>query len=156
MNPERRIIISPVVYLLEFKQQQWKGEAPRRDQPDEGIVNGWILNSLPRELQEMAEKKHYHLVRLDIAAWLKKAKSETCSCFPGNCDSHQIIISPLVYLMEEMRDLLSWSVFTKPRTIVSGWILGLLPQELHQEAARRVKDPLVEKFSTHFEMSQLN
>jgi hypothetical protein len=62
-----------------------------------------------------------------------------------NYHSRQIIISPLVYLMEERRGLLSWTVFTKPRTIVSGWILGLLPHELHQEAARRVKDPLVEK-----------
>jgi len=62
-----------------------------------------------------------------------------------NYHTRQIIISPLVYLMEERRNFLSMEIFTTPRTIVSGWILGLLPQELHQEAARRVKDPLVEK-----------
>jgi len=62
-----------------------------------------------------------------------------------NYHSRQIIISPLVYLMEERRKSLSWTVCTTPRMIVSGWILGLLPKNLHQEAARRVKDPLVEK-----------
>ena len=62
-----------------------------------------------------------------------------------NYHSRQIVISPLVYLMEERRKSQSWTMCTTPRMIVSGWILGLLPQELHQEAERRVKDPFVEK-----------
>jgi hypothetical protein len=82
MNPERQIIISPVVYLLEFKQQQWNGETPRQDHSDEGIINGWILNSLPRDLREMAEEKHNQLVGRDIAAMLKEAMSVKCVCFP--------------------------------------------------------------------------
>jgi hypothetical protein len=57
----------------------------------------------------------------------------------------QIIISPLVYLMAERRKLLSWEIFTSPRMIQAGWILGLLPRELHEEAERRVSDPLIGK-----------
>ena len=72
-----------------------------------------------------------------------------------NYHSRQIIISPLVYLMEERRKSQSWTTCTTPRMIVAGWILGLLPRELHQEAAHRVKDPLVEKLSELFEMAQL-
>ena len=72
-----------------------------------------------------------------------------------NYHSRQIIISPLVYLMEERRKSQSWTTCTTPRMIVAGWILGLLPRELNREAAHRVKDPLVEKLSELFEMAQL-
>ena len=73
-----------------------------------------------------------------------------------NYHSRQIIISPLVYLMEERRNLLSMEIFTTPRTIRDGWFLELLPQELHQEAARRVKDPLVEKIELLFAKTKLS
>ncbi len=85
MNTERRIIISPMVHLLELMQQQWKGVTPRREHSDEGIVNGWILNLLPRDLRAMAEERHDQLVRLDIVALLKDAISAKCVCFPRNC-----------------------------------------------------------------------
>ena len=59
-----------------------------------------------------------------------------------NYQSRQIIISPLVYLMEERRRSQSWTTCTTPRMIVAGWILGLLPRELHEEARKRILDPL--------------
>ena len=84
MYTDRRIIISPMVYLLEIKRQQWKGESSQRADSDERIVNGWILNTLPQDLREMAEEKHDQLVRLDIVTMLKEAMSEICLCFPWN------------------------------------------------------------------------
>ncbi len=84
MNTERQIIISPMVHLLELMQHQWKGDLSQLDNLDEGIVNGWILNSLPRDLRAMAEERHDQLVRLDIVAMLKEAMSVKYSCFPRN------------------------------------------------------------------------
>lgn len=65
----------------------------------------------------------------------------------------QIIISPLVYLMEEHRDLQSTIICTTPRWIVAGWILELLPDELHKEARRRVADPLLVKIEELIRLS---
>jgi hypothetical protein len=56
-----------------------------------------------------------------------------------------LIISPLVYLMEELRYQHSWTIFTTPRLIVGGWVLRLLPEELHAEASRRVPHPIFDK-----------
>ena len=56
-----------------------------------------------------------------------------------NYHSRQIIISPVVYLMEERLNLGILGMFngTQPRLMRGGWILRLLPRELHEEAARR-------------------
>jgi hypothetical protein len=53
--------------------------------------------------------------------------------------NRQIIISPVVYLIEERRTLGIIGMFngTPPRLVADGWILRLLPKELHAEAARR-------------------
>jgi hypothetical protein len=57
--------------------------------------------------------------------------------------SRQIIISPLVYLMEERRNRYS-DICMPPKMISCGWILNILPEELHAEAERRVPHPFLE------------
>jgi hypothetical protein len=61
-----------------------------------------------------------------------------------NNASRQSIVSPLVYLMEERRIMLS-GLCQPPQMLLGGWILNRLPVELHAEAARRVPHPLLEK-----------
>ena len=60
-----------------------------------------------------------------------------------NYHSRQIIISPLVYLMEERRIMYS-DICQPPKMVSGGWILGLLPEVLQVEARRRVPHPLGE------------
>ena len=60
-----------------------------------------------------------------------------------NCPDRQIIISPLVYLMEERRIMHS-DICQPPKMVSGGWILDLLPEVLKEEAKRRVTHPLAE------------
>lgn len=61
-----------------------------------------------------------------------------------NTTNRQIIISPLVYLMEERRIMLS-GLSQPPKMLLGGWILYLLPKELHAEAGKRVPHPFFKK-----------
>ena len=56
MNPERQIIISPVVYRLEVLRQEWvEGMGLCVDPlPDRSIINGWLMSHLPEGVEELA------------------------------------------------------------------------------------------------------
>jgi hypothetical protein len=66
MNPERQIIISPMVYRLEVLRLEWV-EAMGLcidPLPDRSIINGWMMNHLPNEVEELAIIRFIQFLRV--------------------------------------------------------------------------------------------
>lgn len=61
MNTERQIIISPMVYRLEMRRQEWvEGMGFCVDPlPDRRIINGWLMDYLSEEVEELAAERFF-------------------------------------------------------------------------------------------------
>lgn len=68
MNTERQIIISPMVYRLEMRRQEWvEGIGLCVDPyPDRRIINGWLMDHLPKEVEELAAERFFEGLGMDI------------------------------------------------------------------------------------------